>query len=126
MLFQRKKKWMPTKLKIYMYFSRSAGPNEGAALVFAHTAKEAKAVGWARVADLFTDEYIDIGIRWLRDSDYLFKEGDPEKLKNNIPHANDSPTTCKACELWGEELNGKGYCYGCQEEIDLAKEANVN
>ncbi len=102
-------------LKPYMFYSYD--PSDGAALVFAHTAREAIKIGWDRFGDLFADRYIDCRASLMRNSDYLFVDADPEKLKNDIPHAVLEPTGCKSCETWGKSpIDANGLCEDCQYE----------
>ena len=102
-----------TKLKPYMLFSRSTGACEGAYLVFALTAQQAKSVG---NDGQLTDEYIDLGVQLIRDGEHLYREGNREKLLENIPHYIDNPVVCKGCLLWGEPFNNEGWCQSCWEE----------
>lgn len=111
-------------LKPYMFFSRCSGSQEGAALVFAHTAREAKTVGWQYCSGLIVDEFTDCAVRLLRDSEYLFQEANQEKLKLDKAHANDNPRTCSYCQLWGVgPIGSDGMCEGCRG--DLAVEHGV-
>ena len=88
-------------LKPYMAFSRDGGPVKGAFLVFAHNIKEAKRVAWPEAHYMIVDDYIDLGIKLLK-GDHLYKDANQEKLAADIPHVNDSPTSCVRCEMWGE------------------------
>jgi len=104
-------------MNIYMGFSRTAGPEEGAILIFAHTAKEARVIGWGWS---WCDEYIDFGVRRLRNSDWLYKEANQLKLQNDIPHATDNPHSCKRCEMWGHaEILENGFCEDCNANAGL-------
>lgn len=100
-------------LNAYMGFDRKAGEGEGACLIFAHTAKEAKKVGHAQVADWFDTPWIDMGVRKL-DKTHLFAEADAEKLAAGVPHVIECPKTCPTCKTWGGEPKGNGcdYCDG--------------
>ena len=86
-------------LKPYMGFSRSLGAPEGAVLIFARTAREAKRISWGRffIPDI-CDEYIDYGVRLIRNGAHLMK-----LATSNQPHVIESPPTCPRCELWGGE-----------------------
>lgn len=90
-------------LKPYMGFSRAGGSVEGAVLIFAHNAREAKKVGWGSlVYDICDGEYTDFAVRLIRDGEYLFSDADPEKLKADQAHVIESPkSVCSNCELWG-------------------------
>lgn len=103
------------KMKIYSGHSRTGGSPEGAILIFANSAKEAKRIAYPIILDYFTDEYIDVAVRWLTDSDFLFEEADQDKLKKNIPHVIDNPKSCKECGFWGFKLNDQGICENCLE-----------
>lgn len=105
------------KLKPYMGYSQSGGSSEGAILIFAHTAKEAKAIGYGCIMGYFTDEYTDVAVNLIRNGDYLLKQAEPDKLKRDIPHYIFDPVICKVCKLWGTgELNDRGICPNCIEE----------
>lgn len=107
-------------MNAYMGFSRSLGAHEGAVLIFAHTAREAKKVGWYAVCLFFTMEFTDMAVRRLRDSDWLFLEANQDKLTNDIPHVIDNPHTCKCCELWGRaEILDNGLCEDCNADVEL-------
>lgn len=106
-----------TILKPYMFYSGLCGSCESAGLVFAKSSREAKRIGWQEFGSLFTDEYIDIRVRLLRNSNYLFREGNRDKLENNIPHTNDNPTSCSRCEMWGEEISEDGLCQTCKDDL---------
>ncbi|MBA7685647.1 hypothetical protein ES703_94072 [subsurface metagenome] len=69
--------------------------------------------------DICDGEYINLRVRLERGSDFLFKEAIQDKLKADVPHVIESPTSCKGCEMWGYELNEEGYCETCQEEREL-------
>ena len=108
-------------MKAYMGFDNLGGASEGAILIFAHTAREAKKVAWndhSFIQDICDGDYINLRVTLMKDCDYIFKEANQDKLKANIPHVIESPTVCKDCELWGEELNEAGYCQGCQDDRD--------
>lgn len=106
---------MNKKLRPYMVYSAEAGSENGAELVFAHTVREARKVFWQYMANTLTDEYIDVEATLLRNHDFLYKEADQEKLKNNIPHHVFSPILCKSCEMWGMEIGEDGICDDCRE-----------
>ena len=103
-------------MRAYMIYSRFAGSEEGAALVFANSAKEAKKVGWQGIGCDLTDEYIDLGVRWLKGDNYLFEQANQKKLAAGIAHVINSPKSCAMCEMWGvSPLDEKGLCEDCQE-----------
>ena len=107
---------MSKELKPYMGYSIGLGASEGAILIFAFTAKEAKKIGYR--ASILTDEYIDFAVRLMRNSPYLFKDADQEKLKSGMPHVIDNPTSCRHCESWGSEIGDDGLCQDCRELHD--------
>lgn len=112
-----------TKLKPYMGYSRGGGSEEGAVLIFAHTAREAKKLAFEELKGWCDDqEWIDVAVKRLK-GEWLYAETDQEKLKNNIPHVIDSPTGCRRCELWGVKLNEKGICEDC---LELEEDFNKN
>jgi len=109
------------ELKPYMGYSREAGSFEGAVLIFAHGIKEAKVLAWKEMRYDIVEDYMDVAVNRLWEKDWLFKDADQEKLKQGIAHVVISPTGCRSCELWGEELNDEGYCPDCEEEYKINK-----
>jgi hypothetical protein len=103
-------------LKPYMGYSRWDGPVEGAILIFAHSVREAKKIG-CRDGNI-TDEYVDFAVNLIRYSPWLFKDANQEKLQSDTAHVIDSPTGCKRCELWGNEIGEDGLCEDCREEVE--------
>ena len=101
-------------LKPYMGYNRDIGASEGAVLVFAHNIKEAKKIGWYSMRDniIYCGRYIDMAVNLMK-GDHLYKDADQAKLNHDIPHVVDSPTICKRCNLWGDELDEKGLCEDC-------------
>jgi hypothetical protein len=108
---------MDTKLKPYMGCYQDE-PHEGAILIFAHTAKEAKKVGWNEPSWIrdAVDSYLDFRVTLIKNAPSIFKDGVQEKLLLNIPHVNESPASCKECGLWGMELNLKALCDSCEDD----------
>ena len=105
---------MEPQLKPYM--ASADEPSEGAILVFAHNIKEAKKTAWQSYSFLHEacdNEYINMRGSWMKDCDYMFEQADQEKLKNGEPHIIETPIGCKGCEMWGLELDGRGYCESC-------------
>ena len=97
-------------MKAYMGYSRQLGSEEGAVLIFAHNAKEAKRLAWeSNVFDY--GWYIDLVVRWLKNEPYLFKQ-----MRLNIPHVIVFPKTCDKCKMWGTgEIGEDGICESCRE-----------
>ena len=103
-------------LNAYMAFSRNAGSEEGAVLVFAHSVQEARVVGWKLTATELTDEYIDFGAKRIRHSPWLIKEAIQIKLLIDEPHVIDEPLCCAECGLWGQSPIGEdGFCEDCRD-----------
>lgn len=99
-------------MKIYMGYDKLAGSCEGAILIFANNYKEAKKIGYSDIMFLFGSDYIDVGIRKLKNSNHLIAQANKDLLKKNIPHAIDSPKTCPKCKMWGGVIgeNGCSFC----------------
>ncbi len=104
-------------LKPYMGYSQVAGAQEGAILIFAHTVREAKTIGYPAGNDLFLTDYIDFAVRLIKD-DYNFCDADKKLLAVDKPHVIDNPTSCKHCELWGFQLDSFGVCESCRDNGD--------
>jgi hypothetical protein len=110
-----------TILMPYIGYSREAGSNEGACLIFAPNCKEARKLAFDILQGWFTDqEWIDVAVSLLKGEHY-YLDADLEKLKKNIPHTNDSPqkTHCKRCETWGHKLDENGECEECANRNDI-------
>lgn len=103
---------MNKPLKMYMGFSACDGPQASAALVFAHTKKEAKKV--IHLWDpAFFDGWFDVRARLIKNAPWLIKEADPEKYKRGEAHYVECPASCESCHQWGNELNKNGLCDSC-------------
>jgi hypothetical protein len=109
-----------------MGYSRGGGSEEGAFLIFAHNIKEAKRIAWPALSGTITDEFTDMAVKYLKDSDYLITlEKDWAKKKYEAMQAFviDSPVSCERCELWGVGvLDENGRCDDCAEEIRFDEE----
>ena len=105
------------RLNMYMGYSKSMGPEEGAFLVFARTAKEARTVFWRGDAYLVCDDYLDAAVRRLRDCDWLYEDANQKKLENNIAHEVE-PKACYECGMWGQSpiSNLSGMCESCASD----------
>lgn len=109
-------------MKAYMIYNRIDGPHECAILVFANNIKEAKKIAWRQssVISSIVDNYFDMGIQWIKNSPYLFKE-----MIKKEPHCIDSPLTCKICNCWGNgEINTDGICESCYRDVLMTEEKN--
>jgi len=102
-------------MKPYMGFSRTAGAHNGAILIFAHTAREARAVGWKEFGRELTDEFTYFAVRRMWKAPWLFKDADRSKILRDKPHFIDAPTSCERCEKWGFEIID-GVCSECRKE----------
>jgi hypothetical protein len=108
---------MNKRLKPYM--AGGDDMSEGAVLIFAYDAKQAKQMAWHNgiIREVTDGEYLQLRVKWLKHDDFMFKEANQEKLMIGEPHIVESPMSCKNCDLWGLELNDDGYCEGCAEQI---------
>ncbi len=103
-------------MNVYMGYSRILGCAEGAVLVFAHTAKEARNLTFKN--GLVVDDWTDTAVRKLRDNLlFLFDSADKEKLARDEPHVIDDPPTCRICSMWGQPINEDGLCPECDAEV---------
>ena len=101
-------------LKTYM--ACDGDSEQGAVLVFAHTAREAKKVGWPAITGWACDaEYTDLRVLLIRDKPHLFEDADKVMLVADKAHANDNPTSCPNCGMWGAKINKDGICEDCLE-----------
>jgi len=95
-----------------MYMGYDGEPWEGACLIFATNAKEARRIGWSTVKDWFDTEWIYMKVKWLKDKEFLRSEQTSDQ-----PHVIEQPTLCDSCELWGTSLlNEQGICDDCEGE----------
>jgi len=94
------------------YMGSSTWPTDGAVLIFAHTAKEAKQLSPDFMDEMACEEYTDIRIRWLR-------RADPKAWDVSEPCVL-IPTVCRRCELWHDvPVDPKtGLCEDCSDEIE--------
>ena len=99
-------------MKMYMGYDDERGSGDGAVLIFANNAREAKKLAWNEIDGWLWDaEYIDIRVRMLRNKEFL-----REQAQSDEPHAIDNPIICSTCEYWGvSELNEEGNCGDCVE-----------
>lgn len=102
------------KLKAYTAFNNVAGPEEGAFLVFAYTAKEAKKIAWPIARDTICDDgyFTELGIRQIKQAPWLFFE-----MVKDEPHVIENPKSCDACFRWGHTpILEDGLCEECHNE----------
>lgn len=109
-----------------MGFSREAGPEEGAVLIIANTAKQARKLAW-QGCFLGIDDWLDQAVRLIRDESALLL-ANQTKLKADEPHVVDSPLHCEACGWWGAGLTEDQLCGNCNEHPgdDLVKRLGVD
>lgn len=105
-------------LRMYMGYSASGGSSEGAILIFAHTAREARNVGWQVMGDELTGgEFLDFRASRIRGCEWLRDECDKEKYANDQAHVIRDVKSCEACERWGESPIGlDNLCLECRTE----------
>lgn len=101
-------------MRAYMVYSRLAGHQEWACLVFAKTAKEAKRVAYRSTC--WFDEWIDVAVCWIKDNPKIFAQADKSKIADYVAHVIESPECCVRCHLWGSPLNDKNICRSCEKE----------
>lgn len=105
-------------MKMYMVCA-GQDSEEGALLVFAHTAREARKLAWQK-SHWLSDwcDYIDVRATLIKTANWLWAEADKEKLAQDIPHIVDEPLCCEDCWRWGHSPVGADYiCDECREEI---------
>ena len=91
-------------LNTYMAWVKGVGPDEGACLIFARTAREARKIAWPILAGWWgADCWTSTRTRRLCNMPWLYKEADAAKLAAGVAHAIECPTCCDHCELWGLE-----------------------
>lgn len=107
-------------LKPYVGYFRGAGAGKGAVLIFAHTAEEAKKVGWRCSTlrnEICDDDYLDMAVRLLKGK-HLFLNADRIKLARDTAHVIDEPTRCKLCGWWEGPIDAEGVCLSCVQEAE--------
>ena len=101
------------------YIGHAGEPQDGAVLVFARTARDAKPVAHDAIRGWFDCAYTDVRVRRLRDNvPYLVTLADPAKFAAYIAHSVDDVPVCHDCETWGSPLNDFDCCARCQAERD--------
>lgn len=99
-------------LNLYMGYARDA-KEEGACLVFAFNAEQARRLAWPVLNGWFDDiRWIDVVARRLRSHDYL-----RDLARSGEPHVIESPPVCPHCELWGGgPVDENGRCDHCYHD----------
>lgn len=100
------------------YMASAGDPSEGAVLVFAYTAAEAKRLAFPAVRDWTNCDYIEVRVKWLR-------SGCEHMRQKDGPHVVYSPPSCDECELWWEEPLVDGLCESCREDREWDAELTV-
>lgn len=103
--------------RLHPYMGYSGDPGEGAVLVFAHSAREAKPLAFGCLGAWFETDYIDTRVRRLRgDHAYLLTLADQDKLSAGAAHVIDDPPSCQSCNRWGTPLSADMRCADCEAE----------
>jgi hypothetical protein len=97
-----------------MAYSIDRGSEEGAILVFHTTAKKAKTMAWNQWPDSDYD-WLDVGIKWLKDTANILPLANQELLNSNTPHVIDDPIGCEQCYTWGAGITNDHLCEECDE-----------
>jgi len=85
-------------MRLYPYMAHDGNFSEGAALIFAPSARIAKKLAWSGVGWLQCD-FIDVRVHRIRQNvDYLMS------LRANGVNVIDDPPTCPVCEMWGAPI----------------------
>lgn len=102
------------------YMAHCGDPAEGAALVFAESAKEARRLAFDTLRGWFDAEWIDTRVRRLRKHrDYLMG------LYDGKHAVCDDPDSCDVCGTWGAPHDATG-CEHCRDDCDgIAMPANA-
>lgn len=106
-------------LRAYTVHSREAGPLEGAALVFANTARQAKQMGFPVVQHWFDAEWPEIAAHWLPLSAAYLAEQEGVDLEGD-PRVIESPKCCSRCDTWGDPLDTDQICQSCRDAEEAA------
>jgi hypothetical protein len=87
-------------------------------LVFAHSARDAKRLGWRTIKEWTGSEYLVVARPlpgkegWLSEQEGVDLEGEPRMIE--------SPKACQRCEMWGRTpLNAFGVCEFCDMEEEF-------
>ena len=103
-------------MKAYMVFDREGGTAEGAVLVFANTAMNAKKMAWKALESWTSAGWIDVRVRWLRDEEVWLAQEEGVDLDSR-PCVIESPRSCVRCDLWGRTtLDRNQVCGFCRVE----------
>jgi hypothetical protein len=104
-------------LKIYMGYDSSLGSEEAAVLIFAHSSKEARKLGWEDMKLLHNTAWTEMAVLALRRNTVaLSQNADPVKLAAGEAHVVTNMSVCPNCYLFGEDgVDENGLCGYCGE-----------
>jgi hypothetical protein len=106
-------------MRLNPYMGHTGSPADGAVLVFACNAREARVLAFGELCGWFNEcRYIDVRAERLRlHVDYLATLADRDKLAAGTPHVIDDPQSCPTCERWGVPPSEDGRtCLHCIDE----------
>lgn len=96
---------MSSQYPLLPYIGFAGDPEQGAVLVFARNAREARPLAFRGVNGWIDVDYTDIRVRRLREHlDYLYTLADADRLQAGRAHVLDDLPSCPSCETWGAPL----------------------
>ena len=99
-------------MKAYMGYSREAGSDDGAILIFANNAKEARKIGYTEaMASLGCESWIDFAVCLIKNPQ-IFSEANDMKIMRGEAHIILEPELCPTCQTWGSVRKGN-HCEFC-------------
>lgn len=106
-------------MSLLPYMGFAGDPGEGAVLVFAHNAREARPLAYMGVNSLMAVDYVDVRVRRIRTHvDYVRTLGVQSKLEAGLPHVIDDPSSCR-CGRWGSPIDPvTDTCESCRPDDD--------
>ncbi len=91
------------------YMASGDNPHDGACLVFAPNAREARRLAWPVVREWMDLNWIEVRVKWIRGGADHLREQDG-------PHVVEAPKACVTCEWWhAEPYDENGRCEACAE-----------
>jgi len=108
-------------MKMYIGYCKEM-IEDGACLVFANTARQAKSIAWGVLCDWWDIDWIDVRAKWLQDKTHGYLRA---CSKSDKPHSIESPPTCSVCELWGSGKLTDSVCVSCWKNSDAERANNV-
>lgn len=106
-------------MRAYMAYSRGYGPAAGAALVYAETVRQARALVWPYVYDWLDGEFTDLAVTWIQDPSKVYQLADAKILDAGQPQVIDHPICCDGCGMWGLGVMDDGTCPDCEMYVGL-------